>query len=93
MTLHKAIEAARNGLTIAEDFMKDKNVPSFGYQVVKQALSALPAKPMSEDEIATKIRDILIENVDDSSSVLNVVSYDIIRALRDAGVLYVEEKE
>lgn len=82
MTITKAIEAAREALKI---FSGD------AFEIADRALAALPEKPMMGDEIATMIRDILIENVDDSSSVLNVTTYDIIRALKAANCLYVEE--
>lgn len=92
MTLHKAIEAAREALKMASDNEFPMAKGKLRKSIYDQALSTIPAKPMSEEEVATKIRDILIENVDDSSSVLNVVTYDIIRALRDIGVLYCSEE-
>lgn len=123
MTLHKAIEAAREGLTInLNRFMRPVRKVSDGhdmdddqydtgwnnavkkiepdyvtevtlklawekraYQAEKELAdikATLPAKPLTEDEIWK----IAIESFDWNESMT-----DVIRALRDAGVLYVAE--
>lgn len=86
MTLHKAIEAAREALlTVATKKPTIHGTPS----ICREALSTLPAKPMSEDEIMNILRkEFDITAHDDSDETF----IRCIRALRDAGVLYVEEK-
>lgn len=99
MTLHKAIEAAREALTSAKhalangQFMYNKYANDSwknGYQKdldnVKKILSTLPANPMSEDEIFGIVIKYCIERD------LNNTTMNVIRALRDADCLYVREK-
>ena len=88
MTLHKAIEAARGklrrGISMESAEMK--------HAFMCEALSTLPAKPMSEEEIALVIKP-WITGVGANLDLRLACCADNIRALRDAGVLYVEEKE
>ncbi len=77
MTLYKAIEATREAILLgSEHTMPD------GHKFLSRALDTPPAKPMSEDEIADKIHATLLGGGS---------SYDVMRALKDAGVLYCVE--
>lgn len=82
MTLHKSIEAARKALiSISNRGNKNKTL-------ALTALSTLPAKPMTEEEIVTVILNNLHDGMNTELEIRQARS--TIRALRDAGVLYVE---
>lgn len=101
MTLQKAIDAAREALikykerefnTYDSLACHEHNPRSFYMEMFNEtpavtALSTLPAKPMSEDEIAELITKCRKASNYSSTG----TSLYIIRALRDAGCLYVAE--
>lgn len=95
MTLAKAIEAARESLTLVEDCFRlskeGKPVPQQHLRdVCSGALAALPDKPMTEDEIFEVIMSSNEWN--DGGCILPDNARKIIRALKAANVLYVEDK-
>lgn len=96
MTLHKAIEAAREALTESIEWMGfraeseerlEKCIDTI--DLVKYTLSTLPAKPMS----AVDIERIILSCIKSSNYSPSGTSVYIRQKLRDAGVLYCEEKE
>lgn len=93
MTLHKAIEAAReliNSSYAAKTACgcHSLSLPNGGVKcLIHQALSTLPAKPMSEEDFISLFRNAIL-----SENSLRENAICVLTALRDAGVLYVEEK-
>lgn len=92
MTLTKAIEGAREALTNLKKYQKPMNkvgrefFKGLAHQndLLDNALAALPDKPMTESELVNILK---LEFINKTPSPLN-----IIRALKDANVLYVKEK-
>lgn len=86
--LHKSVEAAREAIRHAKRKMSDGSGTCYTgapLAYLETALSALPEKPMTEDEIA----EIIVARSWFGRSAALI----LIRALRDAGVLYVAQIE
>lgn len=91
MTLYRAIEAAREVLSLPSviDKICYCHITNLGEKCKYcDALSTLPAKPMSEERISQFFGHLFPADYPTP----NTTMQQIIRALRDAGVLYVEEK-
>lgn len=101
MTLAKKIEEAREALnTILENIdcdtrHKNQEIANYAHILcneIKQALAALPDKPMTEDEM---LKLIAPKVVGVGSGILHETGLDmcrdVIRALKDADVLYIAE--
>lgn len=99
MTLHKSIEAARGALKEAHgdaeyrhalsiidgETASNQGMKAKKARMYQKALSTLPTEPPTEEEIFNKLHPfILIDALE---------ARQVIRALRDAGLLYVKEEE
>lgn len=90
MTLTKAIEAAREALTVG-----DKNLTVYWSETHKrhvyyrEIVKVLPDKPMTEDEIAKIIALAVFGECDKYELSL---AMEAVIALKGANVLFVEEK-
>lgn len=87
MTLTKAVEAAREALKRNIVCMEGNlDGSAMIHAETKQALAALPEKPMTEQEIHDLVYPDILAFIDKEELTI------VIRALKAANVLYVEEK-
>lgn len=101
MTLHKSIEAAREAMRQTAEYLHGliRDNPQTMYArnfaiELEKALSTLPAKPMSEDEMLNLCLTAWTKQGMNRPSVGSApwATYkSAINILRDAGVLYVED--
>jgi hypothetical protein len=89
MTLHKAIEAARGALKMASDNEFPMAKGKIRKSIYDNAISTLPAKPLSEGEILR----VIYPKLDEMKEWETAQARTIIRTLRDTDHLYVAEGE
>lgn len=86
MKLNQRIEMSREALKSIAEF----HMPIWDAEKINKALAALP-EPMTEDEIEDILYPILFENFERKKKLLTHVGYEIVEALKSAGVLLVRE--
>lgn len=93
MTLYRSVEAAREALLYCIIPLTKQN--SAAVEMVDNALSALPKQAMTEAEILNMVADKVVggKRGEIMREIGKDMCLDVIRALREAGCLYVSEEK